>query len=722
MQIEIIIREKIARTVDKHAFAVCGNSDYTVKFDFDSEWDSYETKTARFKWGGSYTDVPFSGHTCPMPVIVNAYRVEIGVYAGELHTSSPALLPLRRSILDGNETESEPSQEIKDAFGRMLAGKIDVPQVAKVGEVLTVEEVDADGKPTKWKTADAVSSFIVNFTKRDDKYYQCDKTIAEIKEAAAAKKDVSAYFDEVKYPLIATALESASFLYVSGDAWDRFDLVIEDGEEVGINSTGLYSDIVPVNDGNYGDTLVLASDEYGDGWHFIALPKGRSFTYSAGTGGYSDVCTVDPQSDANRNFTYGELVDKEEFLAALWGCVEQARIICDGAVYDCDTLSISTTDTEQVISKAVFRSKDGKTITVTPDDVVLDDTTTPPNVYYIEIAKNNGEYSTDISFSEALKMFNDGVVLIAKFQNRFVPLFDVDSTQFCFRGITVFGGDYIDIYWSSFDNTINIKKAYYLPYVTLSTLGDYLNQADAPIIMSLSDDSAPDGGGLLFYNSGKDNLTIYYNLITNKGDYYTVEYNRRYGNKSLTKVISFLPTPTTAQVGQIVRIKSVSEAGRITETETVDIPSQKALKWVTVHSSDLTETKRELIISTDTDGKSIADYNPVGLSLIVSTPADATVESNNGAPWIYPSATKFDNAIRVIGNISGWKTIARDSAFVFNGGSSAMSCTGNVNTSLPTYKLDGYALDGVRIFFNGTNDHLPVGTHVEVAILCEVEQ
>ena len=33
-----------------------------------------------------------------------------------------------------------------------LDRKIDAPQVAKVGEVLTVEEVDTDGKPKKWKT------------------------------------------------------------------------------------------------------------------------------------------------------------------------------------------------------------------------------------------------------------------------------------------------------------------------------------------------------------------------------------------------------------------------------------------------------------------------------------------------------------------------------------------------------------------------------------------
>ena len=45
-------------------------------------------------------------------------------------------------------TEARTWQELNE----MLAGKIDAPQVAKVGEVLTVEEVDAEGKPKKWKT------------------------------------------------------------------------------------------------------------------------------------------------------------------------------------------------------------------------------------------------------------------------------------------------------------------------------------------------------------------------------------------------------------------------------------------------------------------------------------------------------------------------------------------------------------------------------------------
>ena len=46
-------------------------------------------------------------------------------------------------------TEARTWQELYDR-------KIDAPQVAQVGEVLTVEEVYEDGKPTKWKTAPGI--------------------------------------------------------------------------------------------------------------------------------------------------------------------------------------------------------------------------------------------------------------------------------------------------------------------------------------------------------------------------------------------------------------------------------------------------------------------------------------------------------------------------------------------------------------------------------------
>ena len=58
----------------------------------------------------------------------------------------PVLLNGEALMVDGKVLEFDAVDQEE------LDGKIDAPQVAQVGEVLTVEEVDADGKPVKWKT------------------------------------------------------------------------------------------------------------------------------------------------------------------------------------------------------------------------------------------------------------------------------------------------------------------------------------------------------------------------------------------------------------------------------------------------------------------------------------------------------------------------------------------------------------------------------------------
>ncbi len=109
--INIVIRNKIAREVDgKHI--ICGNSDYTAVFDFDAEWEKYDTKTARFIWGDKYADVIFSGNTCPFPVIVNAYGVLVGVYAGDLHTTTAAVIDTEKSILCKNGIPADPPPDV----------------------------------------------------------------------------------------------------------------------------------------------------------------------------------------------------------------------------------------------------------------------------------------------------------------------------------------------------------------------------------------------------------------------------------------------------------------------------------------------------------------------------------------------------------------------------------------------------------------------------------
>lgn len=107
MILHVDVVNKIATFQKRGGGIVCGNSDYQIKFSFDAEWNEYTTKTARFIWGGHYTDVDFTGDYCDVPIIYDTTEVEVGVYAGALKTTTSARIDCQRSILCKGGTPSE---------------------------------------------------------------------------------------------------------------------------------------------------------------------------------------------------------------------------------------------------------------------------------------------------------------------------------------------------------------------------------------------------------------------------------------------------------------------------------------------------------------------------------------------------------------------------------------------------------------------------------------
>lgn len=108
IDLHISVNNKIATFQRRDGDIVCGNSDYQIKFTFDEEWEAYENKIARFIWGGQFQDVEFTGDTCPVPILSGVTLCEVGVYAGELCTTTSAFIACKPSILC---QEASPSVE-----------------------------------------------------------------------------------------------------------------------------------------------------------------------------------------------------------------------------------------------------------------------------------------------------------------------------------------------------------------------------------------------------------------------------------------------------------------------------------------------------------------------------------------------------------------------------------------------------------------------------------
>ena len=140
--LHIIVANKIATYSTRGGDIVCGNSDYQIEFNFDTEWDAYERKTARFIWNGKHKDVVFMGTVCPVPIVANTNRLEVGVYAEELSTTTSAVINCLRSIRCNSDVKSEGTVIIPGAL------LIEVPTEAGMTALLTSGNVNSVYKYT----------------------------------------------------------------------------------------------------------------------------------------------------------------------------------------------------------------------------------------------------------------------------------------------------------------------------------------------------------------------------------------------------------------------------------------------------------------------------------------------------------------------------------------------------------------------------------------------
>lgn len=107
--IKIEIKKRHAKAVGAPVLVCSNKNNSEIVFIFDEEWAAEEEKTARFIYDKAgktvYQDVPFRGDTVKVPLFSGVRSVRVGVYAGDLITTTAAYISCDPSILCGGGEE-----------------------------------------------------------------------------------------------------------------------------------------------------------------------------------------------------------------------------------------------------------------------------------------------------------------------------------------------------------------------------------------------------------------------------------------------------------------------------------------------------------------------------------------------------------------------------------------------------------------------------------------
>lgn len=168
---------------------VCDNSDYIVHWDLDEEWSAYDTKTMRVIYMDStYADTVFTGDSVALPPVPVPGVVQIGLYAGDIHTSRMALLRALSSVRSASGAPANPTPDVYDQLMELIKGLggVDPDDIAKaVADYLAAHPIEeTDPTVPEWakaKTKPTYSAAEVGAISQSDLQAATDTALAQAK-------------------------------------------------------------------------------------------------------------------------------------------------------------------------------------------------------------------------------------------------------------------------------------------------------------------------------------------------------------------------------------------------------------------------------------------------------------------------------------------------------------------------------------------------------------
>ena len=218
-ELKITIRNKRASGTGT---IVCGNSDYTVLWDLDEEWASFDTKTMRVQLpDGTHQDVVFTGNSAGLPVQNTAGWVSIGLFAGDVHTSRGADFRVLDAITTAGGPPAAPAKDVyaqvmaklnqlSDVTAANVAAAMGLSGLAADDQIM-VSAVDADGKPTGWRKKYRDMLNVRDFGAKGDGVTDDTAAIQAALDAASTRGISAVLFPTGTYKVSATTADNNFF-------------------------------------------------------------------------------------------------------------------------------------------------------------------------------------------------------------------------------------------------------------------------------------------------------------------------------------------------------------------------------------------------------------------------------------------------------------------------------------------------------------------------------
>lgn len=218
-ELKITIRNKRASGTGT---IVCGNSDYTVLWDLDEEWASFDTKTMRVQLpDDTHQDVVFTGNSAGLPVQNTAGWVSIGLFAGDVHTSRGADFRVLDAITTAGGPPAAPAKDVyaqvmaklnqlSDVTAANVAAAMGLSGLAADDQIM-VSSVDADGKPTGWRKKYRDMLNVRDFGAKGDSTTDDTAAIQAALDAASTRGISAVLFPTGTYKVSATTADNNFF-------------------------------------------------------------------------------------------------------------------------------------------------------------------------------------------------------------------------------------------------------------------------------------------------------------------------------------------------------------------------------------------------------------------------------------------------------------------------------------------------------------------------------